>query len=92
MILNSEQTVVQLFVERNRAISRAEAAEATSDLWLSRYGQAKAEVDRLRQVLINIDALDPQDDIDACGPYTITELVLRMGELARDALQNMKEI
>ena len=46
------------------------------------------EVERLRAALREIDALDPEwQGIESCHPDTVKDFVLRMGEIARAALE-----
>lgn len=37
-----------------------------------------------------IDALDPEDNIEGCSSYAIKGLVLRMGDIARQALNEIE--
>ena len=46
---------------------------------------AKAEL-----ALLEIDALDPEGKIDGCSQTALRGLVLRMGEIARDAREARK--
>ena len=50
-------------------------------------GELKAENARLREALVAIDALDPENMIEGCSQQSLRGLVLRMGELARAALK-----
>lgn len=60
------------------AAANAEAMRLVPDLL--------AEAVRLREALVQIDALDPEHLIDGCTQAVIRGLVLRMGETARAAL------
>ena len=44
-------------------------------------------IEALEAALAQIDALDPEGMIDACSQAALRGLVLRMGEIARDARQ-----
>lgn len=49
---------------------------------------AGGELERLRAALTQIDALDPEwQGIESCHPHAVKGLVLRMGEIARTALE-----
>ena len=52
----------------------------------ARAEAAEAESDRLREALAMIDAIDPEHRIDGCAQTVVRGLVLRMGEIARAAL------
>ena len=52
----------------------------------ARAEAAEADVKRLRAALVRIDALDPEGEIFALSEGPVRNLVLRMGEIARDAL------
>lgn len=75
------EAVMELTMAR---MKRAEAAEAEA-------ASLKAEVARLREALVEIDALDPEHLIDGCAQTAMRGLVLRMGEIARDAMRAKKE-
>ena len=49
--------------------------------------QAESRISALEAALAQIDALDPEGMIDACSQAALRGLVLRMGEIARDARQ-----
>ena len=42
--------------------------------------------------LLEIDALDPGGKVDGCSQAALRGLVLRMGEIARDALEDRKKL
>jgi hypothetical protein len=63
--------------DRWDAVTAAEAQLAARD----------AENAKLREALLHIDAIDPEHLIDGCAPAAIRGFVLRMGEIARAALQ-----
>lgn len=46
----------------------------------------------LAEALTNVDALDPEGNIDACSHSALRGLVLRMGEIARAALVEHQKI
>ena len=47
----------------------------------------KAELAEADAALLEVDALDPEGRIDGCSQAALRGLVLRMGEIARDARQ-----
>lgn len=59
------------------------AAEAT-------VATLTAQVEAMRGALRNIDALDPEQNIDGCSMDALRGLVLRMGSIARTALTTEK--
>ena len=73
--LSVEDCFVQSFLYE-KAADRIEALEAAL---------AKAEL-----ALLEIDALDPEGKIDGCSQSALRGLVLRMGEIARDARESIK--
>ena len=52
----------------------------------ARVPTLEAEILRLREALAHIDALDPESQIDGVSQHAMRGLVLRMGEIARAAL------
>ena len=48
--------------------------------------EARAEIERLRKALNEIDALDPEEHSAGCSIDALRGLVIRMGEIARAAL------
>ena len=54
----------------------------------SRIPNMEAEILQLREALTHIDALDPENQIDGVSYQALRGIVLRMGEIARDALNN----
>ena len=53
-----------------------------------RAWEAEARIKRLEEALSLIDALDPESLIDGCTIYALRGLVLRMGGIARAALED----
>jgi hypothetical protein len=62
---------------------RAEAADAA-------LAASEARVEKMREALNNIDALDPESKANGCSPDALRGLLNRMGEIARTALEETK--
>lgn len=74
-------------VERLQALARAKhddlsVANEAADLIEAQAG----EIERLRKALNEIDALDPEEHSAGCSIDALRGLVIRMGEIARAAL------
>lgn len=50
----------------------------------------EAELAKAVEALTNIDALDPEGLVHGCSQWALAGLVLRMGEIARDTLEELK--
>ena len=59
------------------------------DAWeaADRIEALEAALAKADAALLEIDALDPEGKIDTCSQAVLRGLVLRMGEIARDARQ-----
>jgi hypothetical protein len=74
--------------ERIERLKATDSADYIHMALLDRAEAAEAEVERLREALTEIDALDPERHIDTCAETALRGLVLRMGKIARAALRN----
>lgn len=72
-----------------RRILRVPAVERAliAALDLTAIEAMEAENNRLREALISIDALDPEQQIDGFSVAAMRGLILRIGEIARAALK-----
>jgi hypothetical protein len=75
----ADAQIVELEAERDAA--RAECVAMASQVT-----KAQAQVARLREALVGIDAFDPEGAIDNCSHEAVKGLVLNMGRRARAAL------
>jgi hypothetical protein len=58
---------------------------------VSELRQVKAELAKAVETLTAIDILDPEDFAHGCSQPALAGLVLRMGELARDTLEELRK-
>ena len=75
-----------LRAERDAANKYADGLASTLFNTRRSRDDAKADAKRLREALVRIDALVPEGEIFALSEGPVRNLVLRMGEIARDAL------
>ena len=72
--------------ERTEA-EMSEMLSALLDIRSKEIQALEAALAKADAALLEIDALDPEGKIDACSQAALRGLVLRMGEIARDARQ-----
>ncbi len=80
-----------LTAERDEALNQLDSARHSVEVLEKRVAKFMADNARLREALAMIDAIDPEYRIDGCAQTVVRGLILRMGEIARSALNTGKE-
>ena len=84
--------------DRIEALTAALESEQSKVSWMQDANEglafskrkAFAALEKADLALLEIDALDPEGKIDGCSQAALRGLVLRMGEIARDAREARK--
>ena len=72
---------------RQCSVTKRDQSIKIMDDAADRIEQLEAALAKADRALLEIDSLDPEGKIDGCSQAALRGLVLRMGEIARDARQ-----
>ena len=70
--------------------AHAQLSSADLERIANRIEELETKLAKAVEALTNIDALDPEGLVHGCSQWALAGLVLRMGEIARDTLEELK--